>query len=757
MSNQQIISSSCQALPSREQALFKKLIKCYEQKQYKVGLRCAKQIMSNPIYAEHGETLAMKGLILNCMGKHEEAQEIVRKGLTADLKSHICWHVFGLTQRTDKKYDEAMKAYKMALRIEPENMQILRDLSVLQVQMRDFEGYRDSRYKLLELRPSNKMGWIGYASAYHLQGEYAMALGIIKEFKKNNKPTSNVDYENSEILLYEVMVLTEAGRIEDALNKLEENSSCIIDRLAYLEHRGSLLVKLGRFEDAERAYHTLLDRNQDCVQYYKQIEKCHQLDEVNDRPKLAALYESIIEKRPKAPIPKMLHLNYLSGSAFESKMFAFLIECLRRGIPSLFKNLVLLYSDSQKVSVIERILLEFVRKFEENGYNRFSLDGSNLPECPTTVLWVYYYLAQHFDWLKNYQRAHKYIDEALKHTPTLIELYLTKAKIYKHSKETAKAAELMVQAQELDTADRYVNSKCAKYLLRAGHVQQAEEMCAKFTREGTNVVESLTEMQCMWFELECARAFANLRQYGEALRKCHQIERHFVNFFEDQYDFHNYCLRKMSLSSYVRFLRFEDFLYVQKFYVNASKLAASIYLDMIETPQKFTDKVTEEEGNISAAEMKKMRRKANKVKAVEEKAKQNGQIQGKQKRRTDGELDVIEPEPLDPKKLAKPKNPLDEATKFIRPILQMPCKDVDLWVVAFRVYFHKNKLLVMLQCLNKIFTLDPSNENTKKLFGKYMEKYKTASGDRATDQLVKELTRSFSARIGFIADSEIDR
>uniref|UniRef100_A0A914HAH5 Uncharacterized protein n=1 Tax=Globodera rostochiensis TaxID=31243 RepID=A0A914HAH5_GLORO len=735
MSNQQIISPSCQALPSREQALFKKLIKCYEQKQYKVGLRCAKQIMTNPTFAEHGETLAMKGLILNCMGKHEESQEIVKKGLKADLRSHICWHVFGLIQRSDKKYDEAIKAYKMALRIEPENMQILRDLSLLQVQMRDFEGYRDSRYKLLELRPSNKMGWIGYASAYHLQQEYDMALEIIKEFKKNNKPTSQVDYENSEIVLYEVMILSEAGRIEDALNKLEENSTCIFDRLAYLENRGSLLLKLGRLEDAERAYQTLLDRNQDCVQYYKQIEKCHKFDELNDRPKLASLYEAIIEKRPKAPIPKLLHLLYLSGSAFEAKTFTYLIECFRRGIPSLFKNIVLLYSDSQKISVIERILLEFVRKFEENGYNRFSLDGSNLPECPTTVLWIYYYLAQHFDWLKNYQRAHKYIDEALKHTPTLIELYLTKAKICKHSKEVAKAADLMVQAQELDTADRYVN----------------KEMCAKFTREGSNVVESLTEMQCMWFELECARSFANLGQYGEALKKCHQIERHFVNFYEDQYDFHNYCLRKMSLSSYVRFLRFEDCLHVQKFYLSASKLAASIYLDMIENPQKFVDKITEGEETLSASDLKKMRRKANKAKAAEEKTKQNGQFQGKQKRRTDGELDVIEPEPLDPKKLSKPEDPLEEATKFIQPVLQMPCEDVDLWIVAFRLYFHKNKLLVMLQCLNKIFTLDPTNESIKTLFGNYIEKYNVASGDRVPDRLLRELTQSFSTRICFIA------
>ena len=36
------------------------------------------------------ETQAMKGLILNCMGRKEEAYEFVRKGLKNDLKSHVC-------------------------------------------------------------------------------------------------------------------------------------------------------------------------------------------------------------------------------------------------------------------------------------------------------------------------------------------------------------------------------------------------------------------------------------------------------------------------------------------------------------------------------------------------------------------------------------------------------------------------------------------------------------------------------------------
>ena len=42
----------------------------------------------------------------------------------------------------------------------------------------------------------------------------------------------------------------------------------------------------------------------------------------------------------------------------------------------------------------------------------------------------------------------------------------------------------MDEAQALDTADRFINSKCAKYMLKAGLVKEAEDMCSKFTRVG---------------------------------------------------------------------------------------------------------------------------------------------------------------------------------------------------------------------------------------------------------------------------------
>ena len=58
----------------------------------------------------------MKGLTLNYLGRKEEAYEYVKRGLKNDLRSHVCWHVYGLLQRADHKYDEAIKCYRNALK-----------------------------------------------------------------------------------------------------------------------------------------------------------------------------------------------------------------------------------------------------------------------------------------------------------------------------------------------------------------------------------------------------------------------------------------------------------------------------------------------------------------------------------------------------------------------------------------------------------------------------------------------------------------
>lgn len=38
-------------------------------------------------------------------------------------------------------------------------------------------------------------------------------------------------------------------------------------------------------------------------------------------------------------------------------------------------------------------------------------------------------------------------------------------------------------------------------------------------------MENLNEMQCMWFQTECALAYQRMELWGESLKKCHEIDR----------------------------------------------------------------------------------------------------------------------------------------------------------------------------------------------------------------------------------------
>jgi len=76
-------------LPKKDQDTFRQLVRQYETKQYKKGIKSADSILKK--FPRHGETLCMKGLILNCMSKgteqRDEAIGMVKLGLMNDMRS----------------------------------------------------------------------------------------------------------------------------------------------------------------------------------------------------------------------------------------------------------------------------------------------------------------------------------------------------------------------------------------------------------------------------------------------------------------------------------------------------------------------------------------------------------------------------------------------------------------------------------------------------------------------------------------------
>uniref|UniRef100_A0A667WTI4 N-alpha-acetyltransferase 15, NatA auxiliary subunit n=1 Tax=Myripristis murdjan TaxID=586833 RepID=A0A667WTI4_9TELE len=690
--------SPCEASPSCP--FSEAVLRCYEHKQYRNGLKFCKQILSNPKFAEHGETLAMKGLTLNCLGKKEEAYDLVRRGLRNDLKSHVCWHVYGLLQRSDKKYDEAIKCYRNALKWDKDNLQILRDLSLLQIQMRDLEGYRETRYQLLQLRPAQRASWIGYAIAYHLLEDYEMAAKIIEEFRKTQQVRQNnkVDYEYSELLLYQNQVLREAGLHKEALEHLSTYEKQICDKLAVEETRGELLLKLERLEEATEVYRRLQERNPENWSYYHGLENALKPGTaLSPQHRLSSLYMIL-------PISS----RFSSGEKFRECLDRYLRMNFSKGCPPVFTTLKSLYHDKEKVAIIEELVVGY-----ETSLN--SYDGKEEP--PTTLLWVQYFLAQHYDMIGQQTLALEYINTAIESTPTLIELFLIKAKIYKHAGNIREAAQWMDEAQALDTADRFINSKCAKYMLKAGMIKEAEEMCSKFTREGASAVENLNEMQCMWFQTECALAYKAMNKFGEALKKCHEIERHFVEITDDQFDFHTYCMRKMTLRSYVDLLKLEDVLRMHPFYYKAARTAIQIYLSLHDNPLTDDSKELQADtANLSDKELKKLRnkqRRAQKKAQLEEEkknAEKEKQLKNQKKKKEDDDEEIGGPkEELIPDKLAKVENPLEEAVKFLMPLKHLVKDKIDTHLLAFEIYFRKEKYLLMLQSVKRALAIDPDH------------------------------------------------
>lgn len=375
-------------------------------------------------------------------------------------------------------------------------------------------------------------------------------------------------------MLYQNQILRESGDAEKALKHIQEFDDQIVDKLAIKEILGELYLELNDHEKAEAIYDGLIKRNPENTLYYTRYMESKKITESEA---VVELYRKFQADFPRAICPKRLPLNVANGDLFRSLVDDYLRQGLRKGVPPLFVNIRSLYTDADRVKIITDLLSDYLVNLKESGhFSKNDRDG-NLPTEPASaLLWTYYFVAQHYDHLRDTTKALEYLDAAIEHTPTLIELFVCKGRIFKHAGDLLEAFKWLDEAQSLDTADRYINSKCAKYMLRANRIKEAEEICAKFTREDAPAMENLNEMQCMWFQTECALAFRNMGEYGESLKKCHEIERHFAEIIEDQFDFHTYCMRKMTLRAYVGLLRLEDVLRQHPFYYKAANCAIEV-------------------------------------------------------------------------------------------------------------------------------------------------------------------------------------
>src|SRR5207244_3984434 len=87
--------------------------------------------------------------------------------------------------------------------------------------------------------------------------------------QENQRPT----YEDSEMKLYRVSLLQQSGDYPQALTYLDSVEKQILDKLFYRERRAELLIQLGKSNEAEIIYRTLIDINNDNHAYHNGLRK----------------------------------------------------------------------------------------------------------------------------------------------------------------------------------------------------------------------------------------------------------------------------------------------------------------------------------------------------------------------------------------------------------------------------------------------------------------------------------------------------
>ncbi|KAJ8597054.1 N-terminal acetyltransferase A, auxiliary subunit [Rhizopogon salebrosus TDB-379] len=708
-------------LAPKERKLFADLLTQYENKALSKGRKTADQILKK--YPDHGETLCMKGLILVHLGSRDEGITLVKEGMRKDLNSHICWHVWALIQKSERKYEEALKSYMQALKHDKDNFNILRDTALLQTQTRQFEGLVETRFNLLRLRPFNRHHWVGLAVAYQLNGNLAEAKQVLEYVEGFLRNVGPYDVEFSELLMYHIRILEEMGNFELALDMLESNDrtkgGSVLDRTTGTEMKARLLAKLKEShvddekntdwtKQADTTWRWLLSQNADCYEYYKGLLANEGIDLANitdeNRARALKLFRDFFDFKP-ATAPRRLALDVATGQDFIELIKPYLTNALTKGIPSLFADIKSLYKDPFKRQAIEDIVEEY-----RSAYASSSPPAGNSVD-PTTYLWTLYLLAQHHSFLGRHKQALEILDISVQHTPTLPDLYMVRARALKRAGDPYGAAKVMDAARLLDGQDRFVNTKTGKYLLRAGMPDKAEKIFSLFTKKGTTAAADLEEMQALHYLIEQGDSYRRIGKLNLALKKYYAIQKVFDSFREDQYEFHQYSVRKAILNVYAEMLKWEDNVRSHPSFIHAAVATVQIWVALYDDPAlgpslQPSDTTSDHTSKKAINKAKKAAHKggqpeadgANSKKATTNPTEDKG-------------LEPPRPQDDDPEglKLVLDKEPLERADKYLAGLTDLVPRNLEVCLATYDVAVRRKKYLQAVKMLTRARSLDPDH------------------------------------------------
>ena len=184
------------------------------------------------------------------------------------------------------------------------------------------------------------------------------------------------------------------------------------------------------------------------------------------------------------------------------------------------------------------------------------------------------------------------------------------------------------------------------------------------------------------------------------------VVKHYEDYHEDQFDFHNYCIRKVTLRSYCKLLKFEDELWGLPHYCRAAEGVVSIHLHLVDNAANSQQNDELDYSEMTPAERKKAKNLARKKKKTDGGSGDGGgggkdgilsktSSDGSGNKKKSTKPHIIDEDPEGKELLAL--DHLDEAKKFAAILVRHSPKRMSAWALQYDVSIRRGKMLLAMQ------------------------------------------------------------
>ena len=175
-----------------------------------------------------------------------------------------------------------------------------------------------------------------------------------------------------------------------------------------------------------------------------------------------------------------LRLGLLSGDLFRTRLEEYLQSGLHKGMPSLHQGIKTLYKSTERLPILSACIEEKLPFLRQHG--RLPLDPEGSQCSPDVYFWCMFMTAQHRLVVGRLEDALAMIVEATRHTPTVLDSYMVKARILKRMGDFSGAEAAAEEARCMDLADRFINTFATRYQIKNGHCATAEATLMLFCK-----------------------------------------------------------------------------------------------------------------------------------------------------------------------------------------------------------------------------------------------------------------------------------